>query len=63
MVSAIKYKGVIYLLLIFLVMAGSTIAWLYFSPDLPKKAPLRARQVFLWHNNFNNVQTKDVNKT
>ncbi len=46
-----KYKGLIYLLLVFLVMAGSTIAWFYFDSDLPKKIPLRAKQVFLWHNN------------
>ncbi|WP_371370814.1 hypothetical protein [Sporomusa aerivorans] len=45
--GSVKCKGVIYLLLIFFLMAGSTIAWLYFSPELPKKAPLRAKQVFL----------------
>lgn len=58
-----KFKGLFYLFLVFLIMAGSTAAWLYFSTDLPKKPPLRAKQVFLWHNNQNNAQTIIVNQT
>lgn len=56
-----KIKGFIYLFIVFLVMAGSTAAWLYFSSDIPKKTPLRAKQVFLWHNNQNNAQTRIAN--
>ena len=53
-----KFKSLIFLFLFFLLMAGSTAAWLYLSEDdLPKKVPLRAKQVFLWHNNLNNAQT------
>lgn len=52
-----NFKGIIYLFILFLLMAGSTAAWLYFSSDIPKKTPLRAKQVFLWHNNQNNAQT------
>lgn len=55
-----KAKGILYLFLVFILMASSTVAWLYFSSDLPKKAPLRAKQVFLWHNNQNNEQTMCV---
>ncbi len=59
-----KAKGLLLLLLFFLFMAGSTAAWLYLSEDdLPKKVPLRAKQVFLWHNNLNNVQTMIGKKT
>lgn len=58
-----KFKGIIYLFLVFMLAAGSTIAWLYFSPDMPKKTPLRAKQVFLWHNNQNNAQTINANQT
>ncbi len=56
-VSNFKFRGIIYLLLVFLLMVSSTAAWLYFSSDLPKKAPYRAKQVFLWHNNINIAQT------
>lgn len=63
LVDKLKIKGIIYLFLVFLLMAGSTAAWLYFGSDLPKKAPLRATQVFIWHNNLNTVQTITVNKT
>ncbi|MDF2572202.1 MAG: hypothetical protein K0R55_3806 [Sporomusa sp.] len=52
LVSKLKLRGIIYLFIVFLLMAGSTAAWLYFDSDLPKKAPLRAKQVFLWHNNL-----------
>ncbi|TWH48969.1 hypothetical protein [Sporomusa sp. KB1] len=56
-----KLKGIIYLFIVFLVMASSTAAWLYFSSDIPKKTPMRAKQVFLWHNNQNNAQTSIAN--
>jgi len=56
-----KIKGFIYLFIVFLVMVSSTAAWLYFSSDIPKKTPMRAKQVFLWHNNHNNAQTSIAN--
>lgn len=56
-----KVKGFIYLFIVFLVMVSSTAAWLYFSSDIPKKTPMRAKQVFLWHNNYNNAQTSIAN--
>ncbi|WP_094603284.1 hypothetical protein SPSIL_028350 [Sporomusa silvacetica DSM 10669] len=56
-----KIKGFIYLFIVFLVMVSSTAAWLYFSSDIPKKTPMRAKQVFLWHNNQNNAQTSIAN--
>ncbi|HWR09255.1 hypothetical protein [Sporomusa sp.] len=62
-INKLKIKGIIYLFLVFLLMAGSTAAWLYFEADLPKKAPIKAKQVFLWHNNLNNAQTINANKT
>jgi|GEM_PF-1827727 len=62
-VNKFKYKGIIYLFLVFLLMAGSTMAWLYFDPGLPKKTPFKAKQVFHWHNNSNSVQTIAINKT
>ena len=62
-ISKLKIKGIIYLFLFFLLMAGSTAAWLYFDTDLPKKTPIKAKQVFLWHNNLNPAQTNPVNLT
>ncbi|MBP2662158.1 MAG: hypothetical protein H6Q71_106 [Firmicutes bacterium] len=56
----LKTKGILYLAIVFLLMVSSTAAWLYFSSDIPKKTPLRAKQVLLWHNNQNTVQTKSV---
>jgi hypothetical protein len=56
-INNFKFKSIIFLFIVFLLMVTSTAAWLYFSPDLPKKAPLRAKQVFLWDNNQNNAQT------
>lgn len=61
-IDNLKSKGIIYLIILFLMIAGSTAAWLYFSSDIPKKAPLRAKQVFLWHNNQNNAHTISVDK-
>jgi hypothetical protein len=55
-------KNIIYLFLLFLLMVSSTAAWLYFGSDIPKKMPLRAKQVFQWHNNQNNAQTIIVTK-
>lgn len=63
LVSGIKLKSVIYLVIVFLLMVSSTAAWLYYSPDLPKKTPYRAKQVFLWHNNQNTAQTIIVKQT
>lgn len=60
--NKLKLKGIFFLLLVFMLMAGSTAAWLYFSTDLPKKPPIRAKQVFLWHNNQDYAQTIIVNK-
>ena len=34
---------------IFLILAGSAAAWFFFWHDLPKKTPLRAKQVMLFH--------------
>ncbi|XEQ93054.1 hypothetical protein SCACP_19060 [Sporomusa carbonis] len=62
-VNKLKNKGLIYLFLFFLLIAGSAAAWLYWGDDLPKKTPLRAKQVFLWHNNLNNAQTITVDQT
>lgn len=61
-VNKSKFKGFIFLFLVSLLMAGSAAAWLYFTTDLTPKPPMRARQVFLWHNNQNNVQTIIVTK-
>ena len=60
-INNFKIKGIIYLFIVFLLMVSSTAAWLYFSSDIPKKTPLRAKQVFLWHNNQNNAQTLIAN--
>ncbi|SDD37145.1 hypothetical protein [Sporomusa acidovorans] len=60
-IGNVKVKGIIYLIILFMMVAGSTAAWLYFGSDIPKKAPLRAKQVFLWHNNQNNAHTIIVN--
>lgn len=49
-VNKSKIKGFIYLFLVSLLMAGSAAAWLYFTTDMPPKPPMRAKQVFLWHN-------------
>ncbi|QDR80776.1 hypothetical protein [Sporomusa termitida] len=62
-ISKLKIKGIIYLFVFFLLMAGSTAAWLYFEADLPKKTPIKAKQVFLWHNNLNPAQTNTVKQT
>jgi hypothetical protein len=52
-------KVSIFMLLVVLVCSGSILAWFYFSNDLPKKMPVRAKQVFrvTEYNNLNNVQT------
>ncbi|MBP2634213.1 MAG: hypothetical protein H6Q72_120 [Firmicutes bacterium] len=62
-ISHFRFKSIIYLFLIFLLMASSTAAWLYFDSDIPKKTPLRAKQVFQWHNNQNNAHTIIANQT
>lgn len=62
-INKYKFKGIVYLFLVLLLMAGSTMAWLYFDPGLPKKTPFKAKQVFYWHNNFNNAQTIAIHRT
>ena len=62
-ISHFKFKNIIYLFLLFLLMVSSTAAWLYFDSDIPKKVPLRAKQVFQWHNNQNNAQTIFADQT
>lgn len=62
-VNIFKFKSVLYLLLVFLLMLSSTAAWFYFSQALPKKTPYRAKQVFHWHNNQNTAQTIIANRT
>ncbi|QJW47639.1 hypothetical protein HA075_18870 [bacterium BFN5] len=42
-----KLKIVIILGMLCLAVTGSTIAWLYFWGDFPKKSPIRAKQVYL----------------
>jgi len=61
--SHFKLRNIVYLFLVFLLMVSSTAAWLYFDSDIPKKVPLRAKQVFHWHNNYNNVQTITASQT
>jgi flagellar basal body-associated protein FliL len=52
-------KVSIFMLVVVLACSGSILAWFYFSNDLPKKMPVRAKQVFRVseYNNLNNVQT------
>ncbi|GBG55006.1 hypothetical protein SPFL3102_01122 [Sporomusaceae bacterium FL31] len=42
-----KLKIVIIVCMLCLAVTGSTIAWLYFWGDFPKKSPIRAKQVYL----------------
>jgi hypothetical protein len=35
------------LLAIFILLTGSAAAWIYFQPDIHKKDPIRAKQVFI----------------
>lgn len=62
-INHFRFKSIIYLVLLFLLMVSSTAAWLYYDSDIPKKTPLRAKQVFQWHNNQNNAQTIIANQT
>lgn len=42
-----KYKMILIVCVLCLVVTGSTIAWLYFWDQIPKKTPIRAKQVYL----------------
>jgi hypothetical protein len=42
-----KYKMILIFCMLCLVVTGSTIAWLFFWDQFPKKTPIRAKQVYL----------------
>jgi len=39
-------------IVICLAVTGSTLAWVFLWDDLPKKEPVRAKQVFMLNNNI-----------
>lgn len=47
-----KRKIVLIICMLCLVVTGSTFAWLYLWGDFPKKAPIRAKQVYLIDSEF-----------
>lgn len=46
-VDDMRQKLYFIILMLCLVITGSTMAWLYFDYELPKKSPVRAKQVYL----------------